>query len=74
MSGRSSTAPEWFAAMCSHVPNRGEQMVRYYSWYSKQYRGQQNENNISFRVKIFNSLGIHQYLLAVGVGRLFVER
>ena len=20
--------------MCSHVPNRGEQMVRYYGWYS----------------------------------------
>ncbi len=23
-------ALEWLAAMCSHVPNRGEQMVRYY--------------------------------------------
>jgi len=22
-------AMEWLAAMCSHVPNRGEQMVRY---------------------------------------------
>ena len=22
--------PEWLAAMCSHIPNRGEQMVRYY--------------------------------------------
>ena len=21
---------EWLAAMCSHVPNKGEQMVRYY--------------------------------------------
>ena len=27
-------APEWLATMCSHVPNRGEQMVRYYDWYS----------------------------------------
>jgi hypothetical protein len=27
-------AGEWLAAMCSHVPNRGEQMVRYYGWYS----------------------------------------
>lgn len=25
-------AKEWLAAMCSHVPNRGEQMVRYYGW------------------------------------------
>ena len=23
-------AVEWLAAMCSHIPNRGEQMVRYY--------------------------------------------
>ena len=22
-------ALEWLAAMCSHIPNRGEQMVRY---------------------------------------------
>lgn len=28
-------AEEWLAAMCSHVPNRGEQMVRYYGWYSQ---------------------------------------
>jgi len=27
-------ALEWLAAMCSHVPNWGEQMVRYYGWYS----------------------------------------
>ena len=27
-------ALEWLAAMCSHVPNRGEQVVRYYGWYS----------------------------------------
>jgi hypothetical protein len=32
-------APEWLAAMCSHVPNRGEQMVRYYGWYSNVARG-----------------------------------
>jgi len=27
-------ALEWVAAMCSHVPNKGEQMVRYYGFYS----------------------------------------
>ncbi len=26
-------ALEWLAAMCSHVPNKGEQMVRYYGHY-----------------------------------------
>ncbi len=28
------SALEWLAAMCSHIPNRGEQMVRCYGWYS----------------------------------------
>jgi hypothetical protein len=32
-------ALEWLAAMCSHIPNRGEQMVRYYGWYSNASRG-----------------------------------
>ncbi|MBW2183336.1 MAG: hypothetical protein JRF49_05655 [Deltaproteobacteria bacterium] len=27
------------AAMCSHVPNRGEQLVRYYGYYSNVGRG-----------------------------------
>jgi hypothetical protein len=38
-------AEEWFAAMCSHVPNRGEQMVRYYGWYSNVLRGKRQKNN-----------------------------
>ena len=36
-------APEWLAAMCSHVPNRGEQMVRYYGYYSNVSRGKRQE-------------------------------
>jgi len=32
-------ALEWLAAMCSHVPDRGEQMVRYYGYYSNVSRG-----------------------------------
>ena len=32
-------AMEWLAAMCSHIPNRGEQMVRYYGHYSNVARG-----------------------------------
>jgi hypothetical protein len=27
-------ALEWLTAMCSHVPGKGEQMVRYYGHYS----------------------------------------
>jgi hypothetical protein len=30
---------EWLAAMCSHIPKRGEQMVRYYGFYSNVPQG-----------------------------------
>ena len=36
-------ALEWLAAMCSHVPNKGEQMVRYYGFYSNVSRGKRKK-------------------------------
>lgn len=36
-------ALEWLAAMCSHIPNRGEQMVRCYGYYSNVARGKRKE-------------------------------
>ena len=36
-------ALEWLAAMCSHVPNRGEQMVHYYGYYSNALRGKRKK-------------------------------
>ena len=36
-------ALEWLAAMCSHVPNKGEQMVRYYGYYSNANRGRRKK-------------------------------
>jgi len=38
-------ALEWLAAMCSHVPNKGEQMVRYYGYYSNVSRGNRKKQN-----------------------------
>ena len=38
-------ALEWLAAMCSHVPNKGEQMVRYYGFYSNVSRGKRKKEN-----------------------------
>jgi len=32
-------ALEWLAAMCAHVPDKGEQMLCYYSFYSSVSRG-----------------------------------
>jgi len=46
-------APEWLAAMCSHVPNPGEQMVRYYGYYSNVTRGKrQNEKASSYQFRL----------------------
>lgn len=39
-------AEEWLAVMCSHVPNHGEQMVRYYGWYSNVLRGKRRKNAV----------------------------
>ena len=36
-------ALEWLAAMCSYVPGKGEQMVRYYGYYSNVARGKRKK-------------------------------
>jgi hypothetical protein len=38
-------ALEWLAAMCSHVPTKAEQMVRYYGHFSNLSRGKWKKNN-----------------------------
>ena len=43
-------ALEWLAAMCSHVPNKGEQMVRYYGYYSNVSRGKRKKQNQDERI------------------------
>jgi hypothetical protein len=42
-SNKTFSALEWLAAMCSHVPNKGEQMVRYYGYYSNVCRGKRHK-------------------------------
>jgi len=32
-------ALDWLAKLTTHIPNRGEQMVRYYGFYSNKTRG-----------------------------------
>jgi ribulose kinase len=39
-------ALDWLAAMTSHVPNKGEQMVRYYGPYSNASRGLRQKKNL----------------------------
>ena len=43
ISKKTFDAFEWLAAMCSHVPNRGEQMIRYYSYYDNVSRGKRKK-------------------------------
>ena len=41
---KSFPALEWLANLCSHIPNRGEQMVRYYGHYSNVSRGKRQQD------------------------------
>ncbi len=43
-------ALEWLTAMCSHVPNKGDQMVRYYGFYSNVARGKREKVDIDDKV------------------------
>jgi len=55
---KSFPALEWLAAMSSHIPNRGEQMVRYYGYYSNVSRGKrQKEGNDDAVPSIIESQG-----------------
>ncbi len=36
---RSLDALDWLAAMTTHIPDQGEQMVRYYGFYNNVSRG-----------------------------------
>jgi hypothetical protein len=36
---------EWVAALFSHIPDKGEQMVRYYGYYSDVCRGRRPDEN-----------------------------
>jgi len=36
---------EWLAAMSSHIPDKGDQMVRYYGYYSDVCRGRRQKEN-----------------------------
>jgi hypothetical protein len=42
-------ALEWLAAMCSHVPNRGEQLARYYGYYSNVARGKRKKPGVMIK-------------------------
>jgi hypothetical protein len=46
LAARCPRALEWLAAMCSHIPNRGEQMVRYYGYYSNVSRGKRQKEGL----------------------------
>lgn len=39
-------AMEWLAAMCSHIPNKGEQMVKYYSTGTRNSKNQRSETKL----------------------------
>ncbi len=48
---RSIDALDWIAQVGSHIPDPGEQMVRYYGWYSNASRGKRRKRGVSVPVE-----------------------
>jgi len=51
-------ALEWLAAMCSHVPGKGEQMVRYYGYYSNVARGKRKKADADDNIPCILTQGV----------------
>ena len=43
-------ALDWLARLVTHIPNKGEQFVRYYGYYSNKSRGQRKKTNTDTEV------------------------
>lgn len=43
---KSFSALDWLAMIISHIPRHGEQMVRYYGWYSNAARGRRRKQGV----------------------------
>ncbi|MGH9338212.1 MAG: transposase, partial [Acidobacteriota bacterium] len=48
---RSMDALDWIARVTSHIPNRPEQRVRYYGWFSNASRGKRRRQGVSVAVQ-----------------------
>jgi hypothetical protein len=43
-------ALDWLARLVTHIPNKGEQFVRYYGFYSNKSRGQRKKANTDDKI------------------------
>ena len=61
-------ALEWLAAMSSHMPDKREQMVRYYGYYSNVCRGRrQKENQDGGYLILLNKKRIQKNIGGIGL-------
>jgi uncharacterized protein YgbK (DUF1537 family) len=63
-------AMEWLAAMCSHFPNRGKQMVRYYGYYSNVHSTSSGQVSRGKRQKVVQS-GRYRAIVDEKTNKLF---
>jgi hypothetical protein len=64
-------ALEWIAAMCSHVPGKGEQMIRYYSYYSNVSRSRRKKARTDDQISYILEPEFHS-VVAQGVVVLYI--
>jgi hypothetical protein len=66
-------ALEWLANLCSHIPNRGEQMVRYYGCYSNVSRENDRKKAATRLSSVSSNLRVMKKS-SVGIGRVGFRR
>ena len=49
-SAETFTALDWLARLVTHIPNRGEQLVRYYGYYSNKSRGMRKKTDTDCQI------------------------
>ena len=58
----------WFARLVTHIPNKGEQMVRYYGYYSNKSRGILKKDEINNGNKNQAAVSVNSTPVIVGSG------
>lgn len=64
------TALDWLAHLVTHIPTKGEQMVRYYGYYSNKARGMRKKTDTDMLVPALNDTEVSKKMFRKNWSRL----
>ena len=65
---RDFDAVDFIASLCSHIPNMGEQTVRYFGYYSNVCRGRRKRQNSDGQILLLQMTGTQRVAINPGQG------